>query len=245
MRRDLEHTSAGGDVEHERLGAIEAQHVQPLEGNRLAQRHRQTCDDVTEAWRLGDESGDGRQHCGGIGTHGVGPTSIIPRAMTRRHLQIGAALALLVAAGLGVRWCTSPERQIRAILDSVASAFTHDGTSSGLDALTAVAALQRHLALAVTIETAGGARIDGRQDVITAAARLRAASTPMRVRFFDPRIGLRGDDAATVVVTAEVTTRTASGQDAAEVHQVTAAVQKSEGRWVVSSAAANTREPQS
>ena len=153
--------------------------------------------------------------------------------------------ALAAMAILGSRWWASPERQIRAILDDVAAAFTHEAPESGLTALGAVAALEDHLALDISIEVNGSPRISGRRDAITAAARLRAASPMMRVRFFDPRIAFAGDRSATVSATAEVTTRDASGEETVEVRQVTAGVAKPDDRWVVSSVrSASDREPE-
>ena len=155
--------------------------------------------------------------------------------MSRRHARIAAAFALLVGLIVGYRWWMNPERQIRAILNDVAAAFTHETPGSGLDALTDVAALQRHLADDVWVETADAVRISGRQEVITAAARVRARSRMRRLRFFDPRIDFANDASATVAVTAEVRTRDGSGDDLVDVHQVLAMLEKPEDRWLVSS----------
>ena len=59
MLADLERARFARDVEHERLRAIEPQHVQALERNRCAQRDRQTRHDVAKARRFGDET----RHC--------------------------------------------------------------------------------------------------------------------------------------------------------------------------------------
>jgi hypothetical protein len=156
--------------------------------------------------------------------------------MGRRSAQIVAVLAVIAVGAWGWAWWSSPERRIRAMLDDVAAAFTHDEPATGLDALTAAAALQRHLAVDVRIVPPGGAPIDGRDAAVSAAARLRAASPARRVRFFDPEIQLDGDASARLAVTAEVTTRTSSGQDLVEAHQVAAALIERDGRWQVSSA---------
>jgi hypothetical protein len=153
-------------------------------------------------------------------------------------------LALAAMALLGYRWWTSPERQILAILDASAAAFTHQEPESGLNALAAVAAIQHHLAPDISIE-GDAVRISGRPDAITAAARVRAASPMMRVRFFDPRISMADDRSATVSATAEVTTRDASDNEVVEVRQLTAVVARPDDRWVVSSVrAASDREPE-
>jgi hypothetical protein len=142
---------------------------------------------------------------------------------------------MAVAAG-GWTWWRSPERRIQAMLDDVAAAFTHDEPATGLDALTAAATLQRHLAEDVRIEPPGGAPITGRDAAVSAAARVRAVSPARRVRFFDPEVQLDGASSARLAVTAEVTTRTSSGQDLVEVHQVAAALINQDDRWQVSSA---------
>jgi len=155
--------------------------------------------------------------------------------MNPRKAGIAAVLALL-AVGAACWWWIRPERQIQAILDDVAAAFTHQGAEGGLDALAAAAALQRHLASDISIEGLDSTRIEGRQEVITAAARVRARSPMMRVRFFDPRIAFASETSATVTVTTEVTARTESGEDLVDVHHVTATFHKPADRWVVSTA---------
>lgn len=154
--------------------------------------------------------------------------------MPPRKAAIPAFLVLL--AGAAYWWWMRPERQIQAILDDVAVAFTHDAKDSGLQSLAAVAALRPHLADDVSFEGPGSARIEGREEVITAAARVRAGSQRRRVRFFDPEVTLTGDASATVTVTSEVATGTESGQDSLDVHRVTATLHRIANRWVVSNA---------
>lgn len=155
--------------------------------------------------------------------------------MTRRHAGIAAVVALLVAGGAFHRWWTGPERQIRAILDAVAAAMTHAEPDTGLQSLSAAAALQPHLALDVVVETPD-TRIGGRHEVVAVAARVRAASPALRLRFFDPRVRLTGETSATLSATAEVITTNESGEDLVDVHQVVATVDKAGDRWVVSHA---------
>jgi hypothetical protein len=101
---------------------------------------------------------------------------------------------------------------------------TYDEAGSGLDALTAVAALQKHLAADVVIE--------------------RGKS--LRVRFFDARIARADDASVTVSVTAEVMTRGDSGEDVVDVHQVVATLTTPLDRWVVTTArTVPDREPDS
>jgi hypothetical protein len=157
--------------------------------------------------------------------------------MTARNAGMAAVLALLLAATAGW-WWTRPERQIHAILDDIAAALTHEGGDSGLQALAAAAAIEKHLAEDVAVDVGGERGIQGRDAVVTAAARLRSQTTAMRVRFLDPRITFADDAAASVTVTAEVTTGEA-GADVVNVHQVTATIRQSNDRWVVASAHAS------
>lgn len=159
----------------------------------------------------------------------------MPRVMRRPTARIAAVLALLAVGAAAYRWWTSPTRQIHAILSGVAAALSHDEPDAGLQSLSAAAALQQHLAVDVSLETPQS-RIAGRQEVIAAAARLRAARPTMRVRFFDPEIAFAGETSATVRVTAEVTTGNDSGEDVVDVHQVLATVEETNDRWVVSRA---------
>jgi hypothetical protein len=149
---------------------------------------------------------------------------------------------VILAAAAAYWWWMRPERQIQAILDDVAAAFTHEEKDSGLEALAAVAALRPHLAPAVTIEVPGSAPVEGREEAITAGARVRAASARLRVRFFDPEMTFTGDSSATVMVTSEVATGTESGQDLIDVHLVTATLHRIASRWVVSNARIAPRE---
>ena len=145
-------------------------------------------------------------------------------------------LLVAVAAAAGYRWWASPERQVRRILDDTAAALTHAAPDSGLEALTAAAALQPHLAPDITVTPGGDAvPIQGRQEVVAAAARYRAATPMLRVRFYDPVITLGGEQGQ-VRATVEVTQRDAAGQDVVAVHAVAASVTRARDRWVVTSA---------
>jgi hypothetical protein len=149
-----------------------------------------------------------------------------------------ALLVLALASGVAAyQWWRSPERRISRILTAVDAALTHDEPGAGLDGLTAVAALQPHLAPEIVLETGGplGA-IAGRQDAIALAARVRTGSRTLRLQWFDPDIELQGDAQATVRVTAQVTMTNASGEERVDVHQVEGRVEEREGEWMVVSA---------
>ena len=87
MLRDLDVSGFAGDVEDERVRAIEAQHVQPLEWNRRAQCAGHTGNDVAKTRRFRDQTRNRREHVYGISLGHLErvsleqrsrPTSIIP-----------------------------------------------------------------------------------------------------------------------------------------------------------------------
>ena len=67
MLADLERARVARHIEHEGLGAVEPKHVQPLEGNRWAQRDRQSRHDVAKARGFGDQTRHGREDVHRIG----------------------------------------------------------------------------------------------------------------------------------------------------------------------------------
>ena len=155
----------------------------------------------------------------------------------RPAVRAALAIAALAAAVAAYQWWTSPERQISRILTVVDSALSHEEPGTGLDALTAVAGLQQHLALEVTIDAGGpSGPITGRQDAISAAARLRASIPMMRIQWFDTGIALESDTRASVRSTAQVTTGNESGEEVANVYEIEARVEKRDGDWVVTDA---------
>jgi hypothetical protein len=163
------------------------------------------------------------------------------------RLPARMALVLLVFTGgaAAYQWWRSPERQISRILTAVDAALTHDEPSAGLAALTAVAALQPHLAPEIVLETGGPmGTIAGRQEVLALAARVRAASPMLRLQWFDPDIELQGDAQATVRVTAQVSMTNTSGEELVDVHQVEGRVERRQGTWMVVAARRQAgREP--
>src|SRR5688500_7518974 len=155
----------------------------------------------------------------------------MPDRTRARYILVVLAL---IAALMTYRWWNSPERQIGRILTVVAAAFNHDRPDTSLEALSAVAALQQHLAVDITInKDAASGGVAGRQEAIAVAARLRAGTPMMYVQFFDTEIAMQGDSSAAVRATAQVTTRNQSDEDVVDVHQVSAVVQKRSNQWVV------------
>ena len=225
-------------VEDERVSAIEPQHVEPLEGDGRLKCPGQTGNHFAQARRLRDETRNRRQHVHWISlehvcdrpntsrislsvrTHQYNPTYMLASTPVRVAIAI-AALAAVVA---GYRWWNSPERQVTQLLSDVATALSHESAETDLRALTAVASLQPHLTPDVSIDMSGGSTPN------------RASSSMMRVQFFDPEIVISGDTSGTTHVTVQVTTRDASGQEAAAAYTVAMNLVLVEGRWQIASA---------
>ena len=164
----------------------------------------------------------------------------MPGRLTTRLVVLVVALAAGAAAW---QWWNSPERRIARILTAVSEALSHDGPEAGLDSLTAVAALQPHLAPEVSIDTGGpNGPLVGRQEVISAAARIRAGTPAMHLQWFDPEIVLHDGAAATLRATLQVTTRSGSGEDVADAHRVEARLEERDGEWMVVTAAREAAE---
>jgi hypothetical protein len=151
--------------------------------------------------------------------------------------RVTILVVALVAVVAGYRSWNSPERQIKALLSGVATALSHDGDETDLRALTAVASLQTYLTPDVSIDMAGGSTpIQGRQDVIATATRVRVSSSMMRVQFFDPEIAITGDTSGTTRVTVQVTTRNADSEEVAAAYTVAMNLVLADGRWQIASA---------
>lgn len=151
-------------------------------------------------------------------------------------IRAAIAVAILGAALVGYRWWQSPERLIRGILADTAAALTHTEPDTDLRALAAIAGLQHHLTADVIVDAGGRGPLRGRQDVLATAARLRASSPMLRVRFFDADIRIDGDAAAEAQATVEITSRDGAGEESAAAREVAATFVKQDGRWQVASA---------
>jgi hypothetical protein len=151
-------------------------------------------------------------------------------------VRVAIVAAALAGLAVGYGWWNSPERQIHRMLSEVASVLSHDGVETDLRALAAVAALQTHLRPDVFIDLGRGSPLQGRQDVMAMAARVRATSPMMHVQFFDPEISISGESSGTTRVTVQVTRRDDGGDEVAAAHVVSITLVREEGRWQVASA---------
>jgi hypothetical protein len=151
--------------------------------------------------------------------------------------RVAIVIAALVVVVLGYRWWASPERHVHVMLADVASALSHDDAETELRAIAAVASIQSHLAPDISIDMdSSSTSLRGRPDVISMAARFRAARPLVRVQFFDPEIQFSSDSAGTTRVTVQVTTRDAGGEEVADARVVSIALVKADGRWQIASA---------
>lgn len=151
--------------------------------------------------------------------------------------RAAVVIAALVVVVLGYRWCASPERHVHRLLADVASALSHEDAETDLRAIAAVASLQSHLTPDISIDVdSSSTSLRGRPDVLSLAARFRAARPTVRVQFFDPEIQFSSDSSGTTRVTVQVTTRDSEGDEVADARVVSMALVKADGRWQIASA---------
>ena len=155
-------------------------------------------------------------------------------------------LAALVAAFVGYRWWNSPDRQIRRVLDDIATRLSHDQPVTGLAAVGALAGLQDDFALDVVIEPGPPAMpLEGRDMLLAAAARLVSATPSLRLDFADAQIAVGADGTSARVacsVTAQL--RDTAGRETVDVREMMIEMRIENGRWVVQRATAvNAIEP--
>lgn len=147
---------------------------------------------------------------------------------------------VLVAAVVGYRWWTSPERQVRRVLAGVADGLSHDAPASGLGAVAAASALQEYFSPDVTIESMRPtAAINGRDALLATAARLRSTMPSLRVEFVDLQITVGTDQqSGDVNCTAMATLQDRAGQETVDAREVIITMRVVDGRWVITRARA-------
>jgi hypothetical protein len=151
-------------------------------------------------------------------------------------------LMLLGAAGFGAAylWWSSPEREIRRVLDSVAEALSHDTPTSGLTAVSKVSSLQQYFSSDVTIEAGRPfPTVNGRDAVLAAAARLLSVAPALRVAFEDVQIDVADDEeSAAVGCTAIGTQQDRAGQETVDARELRITMRLVDGEWVIAHARA-------
>jgi hypothetical protein len=150
-------------------------------------------------------------------------------------LILGIAVAVAVYL-----WWSSPERQIRRVLDAVSEGLSHDGPATGLSAISTASALQSYFTPDVTVVPGTPFEpVKGRDSVIAAAARLLSATAGFRVEFVDVQINLASDSrSAGVDCTAVATLRDRAGQETVDAREIVIDMNVVEGRWVIADARA-------
>jgi SnoaL-like domain len=152
------------------------------------------------------------------------------------RVRVVSGVAVLVATSLAYQWWVSPEREIRRTIRVAVAAVTHTEPDTDLRAIAAVAALQTSLAPDITVDLGvpSAPALNGRQEVVAMAARLRTSTPMLRIQVFDESIVVAQAE-ATVRLTAQVTTRDRSGEELADAHHMILRLLKDDGRWLVSS----------
>jgi ketosteroid isomerase-like protein len=162
------------------------------------------------------------------------------------RLRAIVAAALVLAAIGGWRWWNAPERQVERLLDGIAEGLSHDRPVTGVATIAAAARLQQYFSPAVVVEVGQPfSQLSGRDAVVSAAARLIAATPALRVEFVDVEIELAaGGDTATVRCGVTATLDDRAGQQTVDARELTLALREAGGRWVVERVASvNILEP--
>jgi hypothetical protein len=157
-----------------------------------------------------------------------------------RVARYGLMVLAVVAAGAGYLWWSSPERQIRSALASVAEGLSHTAPETSLGAIAAASRLRPFLAPDVTIEPgAPFGAFKGRDAALAAASRLKSAAPAIQFELVDIRISLaEGDESATIDCTAMITITDGAGQQSLDAREVIMGMRDVDGRWVIAHARA-------
>jgi hypothetical protein len=161
-------------------------------------------------------------------------------------VRIVLVIAIAFAGMAGYRWWASPERQIRRVLDDVASRLSHDRPATGLGAVAEAAGLQEHLAPDVVVEAGQPfPPLTGRDAAMSAAVGVRTAVGALKVEFVDVTVTLGGDGTTAVVdCTASATIGDRAGQQRIDAREIVMTFRHTAGRWIIERAAAvNVLEP--
>jgi hypothetical protein len=157
--------------------------------------------------------------------------------LKRRLAYLAIAVALSVVAW---RWMfPNDEGQIRAVLtriaDVVADAERAQRASQSLEGLARVAALQNEFAVEARVDAGPPfQRLQGRQSIVAAAARVLAATRDLELRFPEIAIEVSPDrQQATGMVTVEARFDEASGARGFDARELEIGFARLDGRWVI------------
>jgi hypothetical protein len=159
--------------------------------------------------------------------------------VTTARLRLVVIVAVVAAATGGYRWWNSPERQIRRVLEAIAEDLSHGEPVSGLAAVAGVAALQNHFTIDVVIEPGRPLPpLSGRDAVMAAAIRLRAATPALRVEFADMNVMIDAGGTEATVDCRVTMTGPGAGQDNLDSREVVVILRVVDGQWMVARATA-------
>jgi hypothetical protein len=149
---------------------------------------------------------------------------------------VAASVSLTVGLAAYLYWF-SDERQIRRLLDDVASSVSQE-EAMGVTGMTEIAGLRTLLAPDVLIDPGPPYRgiVSGPEDVIAAVTRLRIRSPFVLLTFVDVEVSMDGSDAATVHATAKLSSRTTEGDQHFDAREVVLSIARRDGRWVLTAA---------
>lgn len=157
--------------------------------------------------------------------------------MTRK-VQIVTAVAI---AAVVVGWWvwrqsgSSPEREVRTLLDHLAVEF-NASTTDGLGTVARAARLGDFFSPDVVVEFGQGSPpIHGRETLIGMAARLQPRTAAFELEFDDVNVELAGESRGEVTLTAVIRRRSiTSGEESIDAREFAAEVIKTGGRWRIS-----------
>lgn len=132
-------------------------------------------------------------------------------------------------------WFPGDEAQIRAVLDRIADGVGSEAGDTRLARVARATALQDELDETIVVELGPPfERLDGRQRVMGAVARVTAAMEGLEVELADVDVvvGANRQEAA-VTLTAEAQFEQAGGSRGFEARELHLTFRRAEGRWVV------------
>ena len=152
-------------------------------------------------------------------------------------MRILILLLALVAAGFGA-WryvFPSDEARIRAVLHRVAEAATAGAAEGNVARLTRAAAIREDLAPDVTVDAGAPVpRLNGREAVVGAAARMGGIVRNLEITFPDISVAVASDQqSAVAVVTAEAHFDGSDGRRF-EARELEIDFERVDGNWVIS-----------
>ena len=153
--------------------------------------------------------------------------------MTRRLVLLAV---LMPAFYFGWQWLfPDHETEIRALLARIEDGIENED-DQGAQGLARVAALQNDFAVDATVEAGPPfQRLNGRQAIVAAAARVRVAVRNLDVEFTDVEITIAANgESASAFLTAEARFDEAGGR-AIDARELEIAFSRTDRRWVVSS----------